>query len=68
MPDLTFDLAIDGTSTALLDGAVGTFFFGTDTPVFEWGIPACQTSGTLVVNGETLTVDPSRSFTWYDRQ
>jgi kievitone hydratase len=68
MPDLTFDLTIDGTSTALLDGAVGTFFFGTDTPVFEWGMPACQTSGTLVVNGETLTVDPSRSFTWYDRQ
>jgi hypothetical protein len=68
MPELTFDLTIEGTSTAIIDGAVGTFYFGTDTPVFEWGMPACQTSGTFEVNGETLTVDPSRSFTWYDRQ
>jgi hypothetical protein len=68
MPKLTFDLTIDGTSTALLDGAVGSFYFGTDTPVFEWGMPACRTSGTFVVNGEALAVDPSRSFTWYDRQ
>jgi hypothetical protein len=68
MPNVTFDLTIDGTSTALLDGAVGTFYFGTDVLVSEWGMPACQTSGTFVVDGETLTVDPSRSLTWYDRQ
>jgi kievitone hydratase len=35
MPELTFDLTIDGTSTTLLDGAVGTFYFGTETPVYE---------------------------------
>jgi predicted secreted hydrolase len=68
IPELTFDLTIYGTSTALLDGAVGTFYFGTEMPVYEWGMPACQTSGTIQVNGETLTVDPSQSFTWYDRQ
>jgi hypothetical protein len=68
MPNVTFDLTINGTSTALLDGAVGTFDFGTELLVSEWGMPACETSGTFVVNEEILTVDPSRSFTWYDRQ
>jgi hypothetical protein len=66
MPNVTYDLIIDGTSTALLDGAIGSFYFGTDTLVSEWGMPVCQTSGTIVVNGKTLTVDESRSFTWYD--
>src|SRR5258708_5127011 len=52
MPNVTFDLTINGTSTALLDGAVGTFYFGTDLLVSEWGMPACETSGTFVVNEE----------------
>ncbi|OZJ02040.1 hypothetical protein BZG36_05086, partial [Bifiguratus adelaidae] len=28
VPELTFDLTINGTATALLDGGVGTFYFG----------------------------------------
>jgi kievitone hydratase len=34
----------------------------------EWGMSACETTGTLQVNGSTVTIDPARSLTWYDRQ
>jgi hypothetical protein len=65
--NVTFDVQYNATSGALVDGGVGLFTFGNGL-TYEWGLPACQTEGSLTVNGEVITVDPKNSFTWYDRQ
>lgn len=35
---------------------------------YEWGVPACATTGNVVVDGETVEIDTEQSVTWYDRQ
>ncbi|PYH89172.1 hypothetical protein BO71DRAFT_113714 [Aspergillus ellipticus CBS 707.79] len=62
--DLTFDLS---TPVLLNTGLGGYFEFGSYQTV-EWSMPAGRTTGTLVRNGTTVTIDSDESFTWYDRQ
>ncbi|KAJ5638454.1 hypothetical protein N7528_000844 [Penicillium herquei] len=62
-----FDITYNATSMALVDAATGLFTFGTGTS-YEWGLPSCYTEGTLTIGGNTVTIDPNNSFTWYDRQ
>ncbi|KAH8656311.1 kievitone hydratase, partial [Ilyonectria robusta] len=54
-------------SPVLFNGGLGEFTFGNKT-CGEWSFPAGRTEGTFVARGKELTVDPERSFTWYDRQ
>ncbi|KAE8334488.1 Kievitone hydratase [Aspergillus arachidicola] len=64
---ITFDLTYNATTSAIVDGAVGLFAFGNGF-TYEWGLPNCYTEGTINIYGKQLTVDPTKSFTWYDRQ
>ncbi|GAB1211254.1 hypothetical protein ATERTT37_000367 [Aspergillus terreus] len=66
-PVLTFDLTYAATSTALVNGGMGLFAFGSGR-TYEWGLPNCVTTGSARINGAPLRVDPARSFTWFDRQ
>jgi hypothetical protein len=35
---------------------------------YEWSMPAGTTTGSFVINGETVFVDSVKSSTWYDRE
>ncbi|KAL4911367.1 Kievitone hydratase [Aspergillus multicolor] len=65
--DVKFDLSWNSSSLILANGGTGAFLFG---PVIshEWGMPSSRTKGTITVNNKTITVDPAKSSTWYDRQ
>lgn len=65
--DVQYDLTFEATSPILYNVGAGEFQWGTGL-TNEWGIPAGKTTGTLQVNGSTITIDPARSLTWYDRQ
>ncbi|KKK21771.1 hypothetical protein ARAM_001704 [Aspergillus rambellii] len=62
-----FNVTFQFSSPILIDGGTGTFTWG-PYQTYEWAMPAGITSGTLVVNGTELTIDPRNSLTWYDRQ
>ncbi|GES58481.1 kievitone hydratase [Aspergillus terreus] len=62
-----FDITFEATSQVLFNGATGQFMYGTDA-THEWGMPACRTTGSVTIDGETIAIDPDRSATWYDRQ
>ncbi|PVH69513.1 hypothetical protein DL98DRAFT_661631 [Cadophora sp. DSE1049] len=66
-PDYSYQLFFNATSKSLINMGGNPWNFGYGDTV-EVGLPACQTSGSLTVNGKTITVDPTNSFTWYDRQ
>ncbi|TDZ19396.1 Kievitone hydratase [Colletotrichum orbiculare MAFF 240422] len=64
----TWDMTWNATSGAVSNVGSGSFQFGPSVTT-EWGLPNCYTEGTLIApNGDSVTVDPARSFTWYDRQ
>jgi predicted secreted hydrolase len=65
--NVQYDLTFEATSAILYDVGAGQYQWATGL-TNEWGMPACKTTGTLQVNGSTVTIDPSRSLTWYDRQ
>jgi hypothetical protein len=65
--NVQYNLTFEATSAVLYDGGAGQYIFGTGL-TSEWALAACKTSGTLQVNGSPVTIDSSRSLTWYDRQ
>ncbi|KAB8221588.1 hypothetical protein BDV33DRAFT_190352 [Aspergillus novoparasiticus] len=64
---IEFNLTFQLSAPVILDGGTGTFPFGNEI-TFEWSMPAGVTNGHFTVNRKFLTVDSSRSSTWYDRQ
>lgn len=67
VPEVEFDLTFNTSAPMLLNGGLGSFPFAGST-TYEWSMPAGQTTGSLTVNGETVSIDTSSSLTWYDRQ
>ncbi|PYI22741.1 hypothetical protein BO99DRAFT_468514 [Aspergillus violaceofuscus CBS 115571] len=65
--DVEFDVTFDLSAPVLLNGGSGSFPWGSQV-TYEWSMPSGLTSGSLVVNGTRLSIDPVRSMTWYDRQ
>ena len=65
--NVEFDLTFNFTSRIFLNGALGSYLFGTETG-YEWSIPKGATQGWLKVNGKTVHVVPEKSSTYYDRQ
>ncbi|RDW93476.1 uncharacterized protein DSM5745_00798 [Aspergillus mulundensis] len=65
--NVKFNLSWTSSSLILANGGTGAFLFGPVTS-HEWGIPSSKTQGTIKINGKTVTVDPAKSSTWYDRQ
>lgn len=64
----TFDTTYDATSHALPNAGGGAYKFGSGVS-YEWGLPNCRTQGSITERGgQKTTIDPARSFTWYDRQ
>lgn len=70
-PDFSFSLGVEAkTSKVVLNGGNGVIawgpHYGSST---HWSIPAARTSGMITLGGnDSLELDPSRSFTWYDHQ
>ncbi|KAH8687046.1 hypothetical protein BGZ61DRAFT_354887 [Ilyonectria robusta] len=70
-PDYSFSLDVEAkTSKVLLNGGNGVIAWGPGrVTCSHWSIPAARTSGTLTLGEKKpLTIDPSKSFTWYDHQ
>jgi hypothetical protein len=66
-PDVGYDITIEATASALLNGGTGAFTWGSDT-CSQWAMPAGRTTGTLTINDTKVNIDPDHSRTWYDRQ
>ncbi|KAI9039669.1 uncharacterized protein KD926_009139 [Aspergillus affinis] len=71
--NVTFDLTLHATSRALYYGGGGAYAYLND-PTYNWALPACETSGNISLprsssSGalETISINSSASFTWYDR-
>ncbi|KAJ4327514.1 hypothetical protein N0V84_002042 [Fusarium piperis] len=62
-----FNIKYNATSSVIVDGGMGLFTFGNGLS-YEWGLPSCRTEGSVTLDGHEITIDPSNSFTWYDRQ
>ncbi|KAF7555827.1 hypothetical protein G7Z17_g1936 [Cylindrodendrum hubeiense] len=70
-PDYSFSLDVEArTSKVLLNGGNGVIAWGPGySNCSHWSIPAARTSGKLTLGEKKpLTLDPSKSFTWYDHQ
>lgn len=65
--DVKFDVTLEARSKAFYNGGLGRFMYGTG-PTHEWALPSCYTTGSFVIDGKNVTIDPGNSFTWYDRQ
>lgn len=65
--DVDFDLTFDLSSPPILNAGDGTFQIQGGTG-FQWSMPAGKTTGWISINGTKVSVDSSRSLTWYDRQ
>jgi hypothetical protein len=65
--DVRYDLTFATSSPVLLNGGTGSFEVAGGVG-YEWSIPAAKTTGSLTVNGRTITVDTASSLTWYDRE
>lgn len=66
--DCQYDITFALSAPLLLNTGIGGYYgFGAAQTV-EWSMPAGRTTGTLVRNGSTVTIEPDESFTWYDRQ
>lgn len=63
----SFSLTFTADHRLLYNAGSDQFAFGVAVSN-EWAMPSGRTTGTLMVEGETTTVIPERSFTWYDRQ
>ncbi|PYH88978.1 hypothetical protein BO71DRAFT_120178 [Aspergillus ellipticus CBS 707.79] len=64
---VTFNITFEATTHALFNGGTGALMYGSDTND-EWALPACRTAGSLTLDGESVTIIPEHSVTWYDRQ
>jgi kievitone hydratase len=64
---LEFNFTSELTSPALLNGGLGNFLVGSRS-IYEWGTPACKTTGSFTINGSTVEIDSENSLTWFDRQ
>lgn len=62
-----FDLTFETSSPVLLNGGTGGFECLNGTG-WEWSMPAGKTTGSLTLDGTTVTVDSAHSKTWYDRE
>ncbi|KAL5319923.1 hypothetical protein ACEPPN_012982 [Leptodophora sp. 'Broadleaf-Isolate-01'] len=68
-PEVQYDLTFQLGTPALLNGGLGFFACpNSNLTCQERSSPSDTTTGSLVVNGTTVTVDPTRSLTWFDRQ
>lgn len=66
--NVTFDITYNATSRVIANAGAGVFQFGPST-TYEWGLPNCETWGSITEpDGQKITIDPAKSFTWYDRQ
>ncbi|KAM5528300.1 kievitone hydratase [Fusarium oxysporum f. sp. phaseoli] len=68
--NVTFDFTYEATTSALVNAGSGTWQFGEATSS-EWALPNCKTEGWIISgarSGKKVTIDPTKSFTWYDRQ
>ncbi|PIA92248.1 Kievitone hydratase [Cercospora beticola] len=64
----TYNITHTTSSETLLNWGGNPWQWGND-PTTQWSSPRNRVEGTFSLNdGETLTIDPERSFTWYDRQ
>ncbi|GES58101.1 hydroxyneurosporene synthase [Aspergillus terreus] len=66
--DVKYDVTFDLSAPILFNTGIGGLFQFGDDHTGEWAMPAGITTGSLVHNGQDVTFDPSRSYTWYDRQ
>lgn len=62
-----FDLNFEQSSPPILNAGTGVFHVAGGTN-FQWSMPAGKTTGWISVKGKKVTVDASRSLTWFDRQ
>jgi hypothetical protein len=62
-----FDLTFETSSPVLLNAGTGSFEV-TGGLGYEWSMPAGKTTGSLTLQGSTVTIDPFHSKTWYDRE
>jgi hypothetical protein len=62
-----FNLTYSADHPFLYNFGIGYFLFG-EGSTYEWSMPSGRTVGSISFNDEVVTVDPERSFTWYDRQ
>lgn len=62
-----FDFVFETSSPVLLDGGTGSFEVSGGTG-YEWSMPAGKTTGSLTLEGTTVTIDTFNSKTWYDRE
>ena len=70
-PEYSFTLDVESrTSKIVLNGGNGEIAWGPNySTCTHWSIPAARTSGTLQLgDAASHTLDPSKSFTWYDHQ
>ncbi|KAH8798540.1 hypothetical protein F5884DRAFT_813708 [Xylogone sp. PMI_703] len=68
--EVEFDITFDTAGPVLYNGGTGSFQWGSGPNLTnEWSMPAGRTSGHITnANGEKVSIDASRSITWYDRQ
>lgn len=68
--DVEFDITFDTAGPVLYNGGVGSFRWGSGPNLTnEWSMPAGKTAGYIInADGKKVSIDPSRSITWYDRQ
>ncbi|KUL82528.1 hypothetical protein ZTR_10639 [Talaromyces verruculosus] len=67
VPGVHINFTLGSNTPALINAGSGAFTL-LNMYSYEWALPAASTSGTLTINGTTITLDPAKSVTWFDRQ
>ncbi|KGO76094.1 hypothetical protein PITC_006370 [Penicillium italicum] len=67
LPAVKFDIDLEMKGPVLLNAGLGSWLWGGGLQN-QISLPVTRPHGTFVVENRTLTIDPKRSFTWYDRQ
>ncbi|KAM6506719.1 hypothetical protein FSOLCH5_013694 [Fusarium solani] len=65
--EATFDIKFEATTGVLANVGSGAWQFG-EYSSSQFSLPSCRTEGSVTADGKKLTIDPSKSHTWYDRQ
>lgn len=67
LPGTEFDIKLKFQGPVLLNAGLGSFLWAGDIQ-HQISLPAARPHGTIVVDNSTLSIDSSKSVTWYDRQ
>ncbi|GAB1213101.1 hypothetical protein ATERTT37_002250 [Aspergillus terreus] len=67
VPGVHINFTLDINTPALINAGSGAFTL-VNVYTYEWALPAAKTSGTMTINGTTVTLDPAKSISWFDRQ